>query len=181
MVGRWRISLPPFLAFWGLLVALLLGVALDAKSTHAEEVKQKNVKEPWTRMNTSGRTVSFPVPLKDAEVELGEVAIQITADDKILILKSEFAERIEPILGPAVAQKVSALDDVSGFVAIENFKAADIGVHFDFGLQELKLKISPDQRPTGDLNMGGHTSQQVSAELIAPAAVSGYVNIVAGI
>ena len=150
MVGRWRISPPPFLAFLGLLLVLTLGVILDAAPTLAEEVKQKNVKESWTRLNTSGRTISFVVPVKDAEVELGEVTIQITADDKILIQKAEFAEHAEPVVGAAVAQKITAMADVSGFVAVEQFEAAGAGVRFDFGLQELQLTLSPDQRPTGD-------------------------------
>ena len=181
MVGRWRISPPPFLAFLGLLLVLTLGVILDAAPTLAEEVKQKNVKESWTRLNTSGRTISFAVPVKDAEVELGEVTIQITADDKILIQKAEFAEHAEPVVGAAVAQKITAMADVSGFVAVEQFEAAGAGVRFDFGLQELQLTLSPDQRPTGDLNIGGHPTQQISADLTEPAFISGYLNIIAGL
>ena len=82
-VQRWRFPSPPFAVLWTALAAYVSSVAcLGLPAAFAET---KYAHQISSRLNPTGRTVAFPVPLKDGDVNLGEVTIQITADDVVLI------------------------------------------------------------------------------------------------
>lgn len=133
------------------------------------------------RLNTTGRTLTMPVPLKDGDRLLGEVFVQITAEDGILVQAAGFLERTTGVLETPVRKSISEIPDNAGYVPLSAFDARGVTLRFDKGLQELHLSIGVDQRPVGDLSMGGYPSQRPSAAAITPEATSGYLNIIAGL
>ncbi len=145
----------------------------EAPIEYAQEVSGK--------LNPTGRTLTFPVPLKDQNQALGDVLLQITADDSVLVEKATLIECVSAIAEELVLRAIKELPDQSGYIPIELFAGAGVGITFDSGLQELKLALSPEQRPTGDLSLGGLRKQGASAALVQPEAVSGYVNVIAGL
>ncbi len=179
MVGRQRISLPPIAALWALAIfcvsICLIGVspAWPAETEYAKAIS--------SRLNPTGSTVAFPVPLKDGDYTLGDVIIQITAEDRILIEKTVLIERASQVLGAGAAQLLTAVPDTAGFAAIEQFQAAGLKVHFDPGLQELQLTLGADQRTSSDLDFGGRPVQNASTALTQPEFFSGYLNIIGGV
>ena len=179
MVGRWRISLPPIAAFWALLIAgSLITVNCAYSATAAEPEYAQTIS---TRLNTTGRTVAFPVPLKDGDQNLGEVTLQITAEDNLLIEKTALVEKISALLGEEAGGVLNALEAPSGFIPIEACTASGLDVRFDAGLQELHIVLSADQRPTGDLHLGGQQMPRVSAAISHPEFASGYLNVIGGV
>jgi outer membrane usher protein len=187
MVGRWRISLPPIAALWALAFALQLVVvaaptARAADDAAAGPVAAVEYAQPISnRLNPTGRTVSISVPLKDGELTLGETVIQLTASDNILIEKAGFTEHLAQVLNEPALQAVAALPDSAGFVPIESFADTGVGVRFDPGLQELLIDARAEQRPAGNLSLGGYPTQRPSAALIQPQSAAGYVNITVGL
>jgi len=185
MVGRQRTSLPPIVAFWAAVVICFafeavsrpLAWAAEQSSTGALEYSQPIS----AKLNPTGRTVAFTVPLKDADVNLGDVMIQITAEDEILIEKTGFTTLITTALGEPAGAMIAALPTTSGFVAVEAVAATGLKARFDPGLQELQLVLAVEQRPEGDLSFSSRPVQRPSSQLAQPEFFSGYLNIVAGI
>ena len=178
-VQRWRFPSPPFAVLWTALAAYVSSVAcLGLPAAFAET---KYAHQISSRLNPTGRTVAFPVPLKDGDVNLGEVTIQITADDVVLIEKSAIAEKVAPALGETAVQLLGAIPDTVGFIPIETLAAAGLNIRFDAGLQELQLVLSTEQRPTGDVSLGGRPMQKASSTLTEPEFVAGYLNIIGGL
>lgn len=179
LAGRWRISPPPFSAFW-ILTALALSVSVPTLQTaRAGEVEY--AKEISTRLNPTGRTVTFPVPLNDHGANLGDVIIKLMADDAILVERATFLELVNPLVEEPGRQALGALPAEAGFIPLESLAHAGIDVRFDSGLQVLVLELSPEQRPAGDISLGGRRTQRASAALVAPEAFSGYLNVIAGV
>jgi outer membrane usher protein len=160
-------------------IGLIFSGFCAALPAAADDVKYAT--DVSSRLNPTGRTVAFGVPLKDGGQGLGDVTIEITADDKIRIQKSEFAARAAPLMAEAERSRIAALAGETGFVPIEQFAEAGVKVRFDSGLQELQLELTPDQRPVGDLDFGGRPVQRASSELAQPEFFAGYLNIIAGL
>lgn len=178
--GRWRIALPPLRASYGLLALLSfaassLSITLPARAVeYAEEITN--------RLNPTGRTVTFPVPMKDNGQPVGEVLIEITADDTVLVDIATLKAQLAGLLNGATATALQSLQSAhGGFVPIAAFERAGINLSFDSGLQELVLALSPEQRQAGDLPLGGRFGPMISSALTQPEAISGYLNVIAGL
>ena len=133
-----------------------------------------------TRLNPTGRTIALLVPVKDFGSNLGDVTIQITAGDEILVNRTELLSRIADLLSDTQRRAVAELTDAGGFVPIGAFKETGVGVRFDNGLQELELELAGQQRKLGDISLSGNRGRRISADLSEPQAVSGYVNLIGG-
>lgn len=177
IAGRWRKSLPPLGAFKALLV---LAAILIAGTSPAPGQELQFAHELSTRLNPTGRTVAMPVALRDHRSSLGDVVIQITAEDAILVEKAALLEKLAPVMERPLIEIIAATPDSAGFVPILALEAQGVGIRFDTGLQELTLDLRPEQRPATDISAGGRRARGVSAALTEPDFVAGYVNVLAG-
>ena len=131
-----------------------------------------------TRLNSTGRTVTLPVGLKDGRAALGEVTIQINPDDTIMIGRADLIDRLKETLAPSV---LSALAGSEAFISLSFVRSAGVPISFDAALQELSLDAAAELRTSKDISLAQQSSAPQTSALAAPAKVSGYLNLTAGL
>ncbi len=151
---------------------------------HAQKGKPQEpvyAKSVSSKLNPTGRVLSMPVPLKDDNQTLGDIIIRINPDDTVLIPKDPLIELLTPVTDQAILAKLRGVRDSNGQISIADLKAAGINIAFDPSSFELALSAGADQRPVGDLSLGGRTGPSMSANAVRPAIFSGYLNIITGL
>ena len=133
------------------------------------------------RVNQTGQPLTLPVPLRDGRRELGEILIRVQPDDSVLVPKAALLEKLGTVLEPATLARLKDLPDLDGRIAIEAVR--QIGLNLTFNTAQLELVFEPkvDQRTTGDLSVGGLRGSYQSADVVDPAKLSGYLNIIGGV
>ena len=139
------------------------------------------VKTITNRINPTGKVITLPLPLKDGETPLGEVIARVNPDDSLLISLADLQQRLQTTLSGETKRSIDKLAAPSGFVTIEEVKAAGVNLRFDKGLQELHLDLATDLRLTSDISVGGRSTFPVGSALSQPAKASGYLNMISGI
>jgi outer membrane usher protein len=178
ILGRWRYSPPPFAAFLGFAAAGLL-LSLVAQFSPAAAVEY--AKPVSNRLNTTGRAITMPLPLKSDGVAAGDVFARIEPDDSVSVSKADLSQRLTSIVGDNVQQILAAADADAGFVRLDVLKASGIDVTFDPGLQEIEFHLSADQHQDGEIRLSKFSVGQISGNLTPPAAISGYTNFMGGL
>ena len=161
------------------MIALMFFGLVPPRAAHSEDVQYAS--DMTIRLNPTGRTVTIPVPLKDHTTVLGDILIQITADDAILAEKAAILEKTATHVEPPVLDAIAQLKDQAGFVPIGDFATTGLAITFDSGLQELQMAVSASQRPTREISLGARRSNIKSADTVQPEFVAGYLNIIAGV
>jgi outer membrane usher protein len=125
----------------------------------------------------------MPVPLKSNGQQIGEVIIKLAPDDSVGIPKATLVELLAKQLDQPSMRRLSDVPDSGGQVGITELKAAGFDVRFDTGMMELVFEPAVDQRPVGDISIGGFVplQQTRSAATVAPSVFSGFVNLFGGI
>lgn len=152
--------------------------ATRAKPEMDTSIYQKAVS---TKLNPTGRAINMPVPLKDDGQPIGEIIVRINADDSISIPKPALVEKFGPTLQGPARQKLEAMPESGGMVELTALKSAGFNARFDPGQLELNFVPTADQRPEGDLSLGGYRSRSISATALRPAIFSGYLNVYTGV
>jgi len=158
---------------------LSLCLILVTNPLHAAE--PEFVKTITNRFNTTGKIITLPLPLKDGQTLLGEVTVRVHPDDSLLVSLAEIRQRLNGTLNGGSKRALEQMTAPSGFVALEEVKAAGVNLTFDKGLQELRLELATDLRLTSDISVGGRSTSPVGSALAQPAKVSGYINLISGI
>lgn len=133
-----------------------------------------------SRLNTTGRPINMPVPVKDDGVALGEIVVVIDPDDAVLVPKAALVNTLTKVLDQGSLSKLHGIPERNGQVTLDDLKAAGLGVRFDPGALELVFVASADQRPVGDLSLARRRGPGMSAATVRPAIFSGYVNLHSG-
>lgn len=128
------------------------------------------------RLNTTGRSIDLPVPLREGRRELGEITIRLNSDDSVLVHRDGLCDLARQTLNARVLDDIQRLP--ATFLSIEALAAAGIEIGFDASLLEVVVKPKADQRPISDLSFGDRPRQQASGRVADPANISGYVNII---
>jgi outer membrane usher protein len=153
-------------------------LAAPTSATAANEsIYQKPVS---SKLNSTGRAINMPVPLKEDGNALGEIIVRIDPDDSVLVPKVMLIEKLTPALDKASLERLHGTRDVNGQVSINDLKAAGFNVVFDPNALELKFLPTADQRPVGDLSLARRGSPQASSAAAKPAMMAGYLNVIAG-
>ena len=178
--GQWARLPPPLgaLFLWTIAVFLLLPGLVPGALRAAEVEYAKTI---TNRLNSTGRTITMPVPLKDGTTLLGDVLIQISTTDQITVSKNDLVERLQPATSEGIKARLKAIVDTGGFVSLSALKAAGLNLDFDSGLQELRLALAVEGRPTNEVSLKGTQASSNNAVLSKPATYSGYVNVTAGL
>ena len=160
------------------LIACCLAV-LTELSSFAYAAEPQYARQISSRLNTTGRVLIIPVPLKDNGTELGDVTIRIDTEDAVLISKADLLERLKGNLDAKARDKALRLEEQGGFVSIPALRSAGVGVTFDKGLQELQLDVAADQRAQNEISLASRPQLRPSTALAEAAGIAGYVNILA--
>jgi outer membrane usher protein len=130
------------------------------------------------KLNSTGRTIQLPVPLKDGDTVLGEVNLRIDALDVIRLSTAQLGELLK---GTLDGEGLVRLARLGGEVTLDELRAG--GLAFDFNRSLLELHFSPDldQRGETELSLGGYRKRAESSVAIAPAFYSGYLNLLLGV
>lgn len=134
-----------------------------------------------TRLNSTGRTLTLSLPVKDDGRELGEVVVRIDGDDKVQIPKKSLIAVVRDALEPQTRSRLDALPERGGYIALEALAAADIPVEINRAALEIRLVPKAEQRAEGDVSVARRLPRGASATLARPAIFSGYINLIAGI
>lgn len=131
------------------------------------------------RLNTTGREIQLPVPVKDGATLLGETNLRIDADDQIRVSKAQIGDLLKDTLDRDALARLAAL--AGNNLTIDQLRAAGFNFEFDRGLLELKFLPDLDQRGETELSLGGHAQRQQSAVAVEAANFSAYLNVLMGI
>jgi outer membrane usher protein len=154
---------------------------VESKPAEMALGKPPEAPEP-VKLNSFGRAINMSVPLKDGLRVVGDVMIRISADSSVAIRRADLSERLGPLLSEQARTGLAGVKEAEGMVALGDVQAAGLGLTFDSGMMELVFEPTADQRPVGALSMlaGTFKAPGPEAATVQPAAVSGFVNILAG-
>ncbi|MBS0243645.1 MAG: fimbrial biogenesis outer membrane usher protein, partial [Proteobacteria bacterium] len=133
------------------------------------------------KLNTTGRTISMMVPMKDTGTPIGDIVVRIEPDDSVLVSKAELASLLKSSLDAAAMRRLEGLDAPQGFVSLPALRQAGLMMRFDPGLQELNFEVATQERQSSDISISPRHATSSSARLALPALFSGYVNVIAGV
>jgi outer membrane usher protein len=134
-----------------------------------------------TQLNATGRVITMSVPLTDDGRSLGEISVQIDPNDAVAIGREPLLQAIGAGINATTRSRIEALHAPNGYLTVAELRDAGVDATFDPASQELKISIAPDDRAVGDIGLGVGQRVQASSQALAPASVSGYVNVVAGV
>jgi len=157
-------SLPPPPATQG--VSLPFGSVSAAAMQATDEV----------RLNSTGRTMTIVVPVKDGPNYVGDIEVQITSDDTILISVDRLVELLTPRLDTARLSELRATPSDQGFAPLSLFEQRGVPLLFDKRTLELTLSIATADRALRTIGLSDLDPAKIG-EFAAPEKFSAYVNI----
>ncbi|GAA0647641.1 fimbrial biogenesis outer membrane usher protein [Brevundimonas lenta] len=128
------------------------------------------------RINPSGRTVTMIVPLKDAEIYLGDIEVQVGADDTIQVSAAQAFELLSRGLDPSALEPLRAVADPGVFVPLDRFSAAGLPLNFNPRTLELVIDIPAAARGRQSIGLAD-LDRELYGDFTAPAMFSAYVNL----
>lgn len=121
------------------------------------------------------------VPLSDEGRAIGETMVRIGVDDAVALNREALLQAAGAGFSPSTRSRIEALRATDGFIPVTDLISAGIDAKFDPATQEVSIRVAPDDRAIGDIDLGQRPKLQASAQAQAPAAVAGYLNIIAGV
>jgi outer membrane usher protein len=177
--GRWLKQPSPLGA--SRLLFLIAVLVTELPLADRVQAEARYASELSTKLNQTGRTISLPVPLVDAGQALGDVLVQIDPGDAIAVDRASLLLAAGPHVAQAVVGAVETIPGGGGFVPIGAFAEAGLPLRFDPGLQQLELQLATGNRSQSELSIAGSGGPLISQARVAPAFVSGYLNMIGGL
>ena len=110
-------------------LACATGPALAKRDDRAPSPGEKQYQKPVSsRLNTTGRAINMPVPLKDDAAELGELVVVINPDDSVVLPKAALVDKLTPVLDKASLERLHGVPDVNGQVTLGDLAAAGFNI-----------------------------------------------------
>lgn len=128
------------------------------------------------RLNSTGRTMTIVVAVKDGASYVGDVEARIAADDTIEIAVDRLVEMIGPRLGSARLAQLRAIPQEGGFAAIAAFERSGVALRFDKQTLELSVDIAAADRALRTIALSDLDPDTIG-EFAPPERFSAYVNI----
>lgn len=167
--------------FAAVLLHLAFGATVLAVSSSAVAQEGATVAVEPPRLNPTGRVLMMPMPLMDGDRNVGEVVARIEPDDSIWVRRDVLVRLLGESVKPQVLAAIERLPDVGGHVSIAAL--SQCGAELRFEQAEVALRIVPkaDLRTTQKISLGGARPGLANARTVAPASLSGYLNIIGGV
>lgn len=131
---------------------------------------------PGTRLNPTGRTMTIVVPLEDREVFLGDVEMQIGADDSVQVSVEQVFELLARTLDPAAVEPLRSLAEPGVFAPLSRF--AELGLPITFDARSLELTIAIPASARGRRSIGlADLDRETYGDFAEPEAFTAYLNL----
>lgn len=121
------------------------------------------------------------VPLNDDGRSLGEIMVRIDTSDAVSVNRDSLLSAAGAGFNAETRSRIDQVHQSDGFIPVTALAAAGVNATFDAATQELTIRVAPDDRAAGDIDLGQRAQAIAGAPVQAPASVSGYLNIVAGV
>ncbi|HEX7693918.1 MAG TPA: fimbria/pilus outer membrane usher protein [Sphingomonas sp.] len=128
------------------------------------------------RLNSTGRTMTIVVSVKDGATYLGDADAQITPDDTILVSLSQVTEFFSRRLNPAKLAELRQVENVAGFAPLTAFEKHGFVVRFDKRTFELTITLPTSDRAVKTIGLAD-LDRAVIGDFAAPSGFSAYLNI----
>lgn len=128
------------------------------------------------RLNTTGRTMTIVVSVKDGANALGDADAQIAPDDTLLVSVSQIVRLMSARLAPAKLNQLRQIENVADFAPLTAFEKQGFSVRFDKRAFELDITVATQDRAVQTIGLAD-LDRNVVGDFAAPAGFSGYVNV----
>jgi outer membrane usher protein len=133
-----------------------------------------------SRSSAGASVASVQIPIYLDGREIGDVPAFLSEESVLLAIDGgSFALALRPYLLPGTLVDVTRRIDAAGRLSPEAIRAGGIGFIFDAARLEARVEILVSQRPVMPLNLAGFVDEG-PGQAVPPAALSGYVNLLAG-
>lgn len=151
------------------------------RSTSASAQEASATEPAAMRLNSTGRVLMMPVPLKDGDKTLGEVIARINPDDSIWVRKDIVVRLLKGAVKPQVISAIAQLPETAGHIEIGEIAKSGADLVFDQANVALSIQPKADLRTAKKISLGGLTASMANAQVVEPAAFSGYLNVLSGV
>jgi outer membrane usher protein len=131
---------------------------------------------PPQRLNPTGRAMTIVAPLKDREIFLGDVEIQIGADDSVQVSVPQVFELLARTLDPAAVEPLRSLAEPGVFAPLSRFAELGLPVTFDARALELTIAIPASARGRRSIGLAD-LDRETYGDFAVPEAFTAYLNL----
>lgn len=158
---------------------------LPASAAHAQAAQTAppaappSAAQPATeevRLNRTGRTMTIVIPLKDGANYIGDVDVQIRADDTALVSLPRLVELLAPRLDAARLAALRAVPTDQGFAELSAFTTSGLSLDLNKRALELSVVIPAADRALRSIALSDSDPATIG-EFAAPEHFSAYMNI----
>ena len=107
-------------------------------------------------INPTGKTIDLIVPLR-ATTPLGQVAIRLTADNRVLVSAADLANAVARIATPEALAAINGATPTDGYIPLDMLAHAGLNLTYDPAQLELVLNLSATAKVRGLIDMGFQT------------------------
>ena len=152
-----------------------------AHAAEESEIQWSSQRPHSSRINPTGRSLNLAMPMSYKKHHLGEIAVRISPRDEISVPAEQFLRATERLLKPEAHQVIAALPSPNGYIALDQLRNAGLDIHYDPAIVALVLDLSVDQRARSTLSLGARHYVPDSANAVASANISAFVNMLFGV
>ena len=128
------------------------------------------------RLNTTQRVLTITAPLKDREVYLGDVELQIAPDDSVEVSALQVVTLLARSLNESALENLRAIAEPGVFVPLSRFDAAGAPLIFDPRTLELTIQIAPTARTRQSIGLA-ELDRNIYGDFAQPEPFSAYLNV----
>ncbi len=128
------------------------------------------------RLNPTGRTMTIVGPLKDREVFLGDVEINITADDAVEVSVPQVFELLARTLDASAVEPLRSLAEPGVFAPLAWFAERGMPITFDARSLELSIAIPASARGRRTIGLAD-LDRTTYGDFTDPNAFTAYLNL----
>ncbi|MBB3860348.1 outer membrane usher protein [Novosphingobium hassiacum] len=128
------------------------------------------------KLNPTGRTVVLTVPAKDGSNYLGDIPLQIEADDRLTFPAMRAVQVLANTLAPDIVENLRASFAGKTQVGPEDFAPLGIQVAYDPRTLELQFQIPTERRASRSVSVSALDRTRLG-EIAQPADFSAYINM----
>lgn len=136
----------------------------------------QDVAPPVARLNPSGRTQTIIAPIKDQQVFLGEVEVQIAPDDSIQVSVLQVFDLLSRTLSPDAVESLRPLAEPGVFAPLSWFGEHGLPLAFNPRALELTVDVPPAARSRQTIGLAD-LDRATYGEFASPEDFTAYLNL----
>lgn len=128
------------------------------------------------RLNPTGRAMRIVAPMSESGVYLGDVELQINADDSLEIAGWQVVEQLARIMDAGALEPLRSATPPGAFVPLSRFQDLGVPLRFDPALLELSVQVPVSARARQTIGLA-NLDRDVYGDFAAPEPFSAYMNL----